>query len=199
MKTTLSYKNLPFKIRNNQGFTLVELMIVVAIIGILSSIAIPNYQKYQAKARQTEAKINLASIYTAETSFTAEQGSYTSCLKSIGYSPTGAKQYYTIGFTKNNAASCGPTTTGDCLGLSWNSAGTATANCGTFSNGESYFFANIKANASGTIAIGDMPTATAIYNSFTAGAGGRISTSSATADGWTIDNNNALTNTTPSL
>jgi type IV pilus assembly protein PilA len=49
-----------------RGFTLVELMIVVAIIGILAAIAIPNFSKFQARAKQSEAKANLKGIYTAK-------------------------------------------------------------------------------------------------------------------------------------
>src|SRR5262245_60674708 len=105
--------------QNNQGFTLVELMIVVAIIGILASIAIPNYQKYQAKARQSEAKIALSAIYTAEVSFATESSSYTTCLANIGYSPQAAagKQFYAIGFgaAATGAATCGPAGNVTCL------------------------------------------------------------------------------------
>ena len=45
-----------------RGFTLIELMIVVAIIGILAAIAIPNFIKFQAKSKQSEAKTNLKAI-----------------------------------------------------------------------------------------------------------------------------------------
>src|SRR5438045_2363834 len=71
------------------GFSLVELMIVVAIIGILATIAVPNFTKFQAKAKQTNAKTELAGIYTAEKSFYSEYSSYNANLNHIGYIPDG--------------------------------------------------------------------------------------------------------------
>ncbi len=59
-----------------KGFTLIELMIVVAIIGILAAIAIPNFLKYQAKSKQSEAKVNLGAIGTSAESYRAEKDTY---------------------------------------------------------------------------------------------------------------------------
>jgi len=64
------------------GFTLIELMIVVAIIGILAAIAIPNFLRFQLKAKSSEGKTNLAAIRTAEESYFAEYGVYVSALPS---------------------------------------------------------------------------------------------------------------------
>ncbi len=50
--------------RQQSGFTLIELMIVVAIIGILAAIAIPNFIRFQARARQSEVNVNLKSLFT---------------------------------------------------------------------------------------------------------------------------------------
>ncbi len=62
--------------KSNKGFTLIELMIVVAIIGILAAIAIPNFLRFQLKAKSSEGKVNIAAIRTAEESYLAEFGVY---------------------------------------------------------------------------------------------------------------------------
>ncbi|HEB89082.1 MAG TPA: prepilin-type N-terminal cleavage/methylation domain-containing protein [Deltaproteobacteria bacterium] len=62
--------------KSNKGFTLIELMIVVAIIGILAAIAIPNFLRFQLKSKSSEGKVNIAAIRTAEESYLAEFGAY---------------------------------------------------------------------------------------------------------------------------
>ncbi|MEE8494617.1 MAG: prepilin-type N-terminal cleavage/methylation domain-containing protein, partial [Nitrospirales bacterium] len=74
---------------NEKGFTLIELMIVVAIIGILAAIAIPNFLKYQAKSRQAEAKTNLGGVFVAETSYFGEQARYGSFAE-VGFALAGS-------------------------------------------------------------------------------------------------------------
>ena len=97
--------------KNSSGFTLIELMIVVAIIGILAAIAIPNFMNYQCKAKQSEAKANLGNIRTAEEAYRAEYDTYSSSTGNIGFALSGnAKYAYTIAagastFTATAAAS----------------------------------------------------------------------------------------------
>jgi type IV pilus assembly protein PilA len=64
--------------KRSGGFTLIELMIVVAIIGILASIAIPSFMVFQVKSKTSEAKSNLAAIRTAQHSYMAENGAFVS-------------------------------------------------------------------------------------------------------------------------
>ena len=58
------------------GFTLVELMIVVGIIGLLAAIAVPNFISYQARSRRSEAYVNLAAVGRLQTTYHAERGDY---------------------------------------------------------------------------------------------------------------------------
>jgi type IV pilus assembly protein PilA len=62
--------------REQAGFTLIELMIVVAIIGLLATIAIPNFVSYQARSRRSEAFVNLAGVARSQQSYLAERGEY---------------------------------------------------------------------------------------------------------------------------
>ncbi len=104
-----------------KGFTLIELMIVVAIIGILAAIAIPNFVKFQCRSKQSEAKGNLKALYVAQESYRAEFDTYVATCgaaadcqtaNNIGFAPKGAKVRYdyanatgsTAGFAANASA-----------------------------------------------------------------------------------------------
>jgi len=82
------------KLRTRRGgFTLIELMIVVAIIGILAAIAIPNFLKFQLRSKTGEAKTNLAALRTAEEGYVAEYGVYVAAAANPG-APSAAKQVW---------------------------------------------------------------------------------------------------------
>ncbi len=66
------------------GFTLLELMISVAIVGVLAAIAIPSFQKVQLRTKVGEGRTNLSAIRTAEEAFFGEFGTF------VGAAPTPA-------------------------------------------------------------------------------------------------------------
>lgn len=96
-------KLLTTKKTNEAGFTLVELMIVVAIIGVLSAVAVPNFKRYQAKSKTSEAKIQLAAAYTAQQSFYGDFGIYHTCFTYMGFDPRKevSNRYFAIGIADN--------------------------------------------------------------------------------------------------
>jgi len=79
--------------RMMKGFTLIELMIVVAIIAILAAIAIPNFVKFQARSKQSEAKANLKAMFTAQKAYTAEKDRFSLLTGEIGFSPERNNRY----------------------------------------------------------------------------------------------------------
>ena len=107
-------------IKNNKGFTLIELMIVVAIIGILAAIAIPNFSKFQAKSKQSEAKTNLKALFTAEKAYFGEKDKYSIDLQAVGFAPEPGNRYsYGVvgGCAEANVATAAGRTPSDgCIG-----------------------------------------------------------------------------------
>ena len=174
---------------NPNGFTLVELMVVVAIIGILSAIAVPNFKKYQAKAKQSEAKIQLAAVYTTEIGANSDYDTYATCLTDLGYeiSPKG---YYWVGFSASDATTLAVITgrAGVCTAVS--------ASPSTFSYAVAPSIL-LKANsASTTVVQGDLTAIVPTATTFTASSAGNISGSGASVlDKWEITQTKALSNT----
>jgi prepilin-type N-terminal cleavage/methylation domain-containing protein len=86
-------REIPMKKLVQKGFTLIELMIVVAIIGILAAIAIPNFIKFQARSKQSEAKANLKAIFTAQKAFFQEKDRFSTLTGEVGFEPERNNRY----------------------------------------------------------------------------------------------------------
>lgn len=81
--------------RQQSGFTLIELMIVVAIIGILAAIAIPSFNRFQARARQSEVNVNLKSLFTG---LRTQQRKPSASIHASGFAPERGNRYsYQLG------------------------------------------------------------------------------------------------------
>ena len=86
------------KMKNQKGFSLVELMVVVAIIGILAAIAIPNYQKFQRKSQQVEAKTMMSGLYASQITFMNEWNFLSASFNQIGFEVIGDVPKYSVGW-----------------------------------------------------------------------------------------------------
>lgn len=76
-----------------EGYSLIEILIVIAIIGLLAAIAVPSYFGFKKKALATEARANLHQLFKLELSYQGEYGSYTNNLNDIGFKVTPDMRY----------------------------------------------------------------------------------------------------------
>ncbi len=129
--------------RASAGFTLVELMVTVMIVGVLAAIAVPSYQKQVLKSRRTDAKTALLDLATREERYYSTHNAYTSAPANLGYSGTFpvsvGSGYYNININVCTTASGTPPCGTDAgTGTSFSATATALNNqtkdttCGNF-------------------------------------------------------------------
>ena len=85
--------------RDLRGLTIIELIVVFAIIGILAAIVIPTYTYFLKKAKQVEAKVALRDIANLEASFIAMKDRYSYDLNELGVNSAELKYYTDITIT----------------------------------------------------------------------------------------------------
>jgi type IV pilus assembly protein PilE len=85
--------------RDTAGFTLIELMIVVVIIGILAALAIPRFSVASHKSKEKEGDIFLKQVYTLQQAYYAQHGDWAGSvteLETVGFEPPPQMQHYTL-------------------------------------------------------------------------------------------------------
>lgn len=187
-------------LKNQAGFSLVELMIVVAIIGILATVAIPNFTRFQAKARQSSGKSLLAGYFSAQKSTYSEFQYFPGNFRGAGFRPEGQLSYRmeaadnaaVTGTAQTNPADVGAVAT-SCIATS---VALGAAVCGVeYTTGGNAWTELASANVGASIpacveaaagAMGAMGTFTACVGALIGGT---------QADTWSIDQTKLVVNT----
>ena len=91
--------------RLRRGFSLLEVMIVVVIIGILATLAYPSLEGYLQRSKQTEAKVGLSAVYTAQKIYFAINQTYADSLSNLDVQlETGGSSRYSITLTGSSSS-----------------------------------------------------------------------------------------------
>ena len=113
------------------GFTLMELMIVVAVVGIITAIALPSYQNYTRTAKRTDAHQGLTTLAQLQERFFTENNTYATTVAALGGVADSNDDFWTLSVAAANASSYtlsaapkSPHTDGDCLTITLDSTGT---------------------------------------------------------------------------
>ncbi len=104
--TAYKRKTLGNGARANGGFTLIELMIVVVIVGVLAAVAYPSYRQYARETKRADAHATLLRIATLEEKFFAGNNAYTTNATALGYAANPAASndgYWNISISGNPA------------------------------------------------------------------------------------------------
>ena len=84
--------------RGSSGFTLIEIVMIMTLIGILAAIAIPNFIKMQSRSKQAEARANLKAFFVAEKGYFANADTYSNLISIIAFAPERDNRYcYDVG------------------------------------------------------------------------------------------------------
>lgn len=124
----------------NKGFSLIELMMVVAIVGILAAVAYPSYQDYIRKARRADAQQFMMNLAQLNQRYFTDNRAYTDTVATLAAIPAGVSAYYTLSITLQ----AGPPATFSISAVP--KAAQAADSCGTLS----LTGANVKSSSTGS-------------------------------------------------
>ena len=117
--------------KQQTGFTLIELMIVVAIVGIIGAIAFPSYDSYMKKSRRADAKVGMAKIADRQERYYIANNTYTTTITDLGFTDNQSENgYYTFALSTTNA-SANYTITATAQGAQVNDNDTSAGDCTT--------------------------------------------------------------------
>ena len=155
-----------------RGFTLLELMVVIALIGLLITLAMPNLFRYRMRALRSEVKVGLRSLARSELAWMADRGTFTDDLQRLGWTPSGAPRYL-YGFTSDEVPA--PSGRNDTAELGGD------------------YRTHLMVDAFGNpLTESDLPPSVVTPTSFTAGAVANLD-ADATLDRWTVNDSGGWT------
>jgi prepilin-type N-terminal cleavage/methylation domain-containing protein len=184
----------------SHGFTLLELMACVAVIGILAVIAVAGYRKYEIRTEMAEAKIALGVVYQTEKAHILNPNSgrsYSACVIPLGMDPKGWNRfitgfYPTVGYTSACTPNDGPfnvpSGAGACAVYGWRRAPSgwiATMECGSD-------FDTIRAACQTATPIQGAPSSGALYGQMIINSSMTNNTFTAISYGWVGDHVDSL-------